>query len=140
MKLINGKSYKDYFLEQLVANCNRNNVAYMFCDNPQSPTKFSFDDIKDENQKWYLKTKFNHGIIELKSIKSHIYVTLNSDKIGFNDAHLYFSINAELLVIELGHCTENFINTVKSLGVFYGVPFKQIKEVECEQDGYMFYL
>lgn len=140
MKLINGKSYKDSFLEQLVANCNRNNVAYMFCDNPQSPTKFSFDDIKDENQKWYLKTKFNHGIIELKSIKSHIYLTLNSDKIGFNGAHLYFSMNEELLVIELSHCTENFINTVKSLGVFYGVPFKQIKKVECEKDGYMFYL
>ncbi len=140
MKLINGKSYKDFFLEQLVTNCNRNDVAYMFCDNPQSPTKFSFNDIVDENHKGYLKSKFNHGVIELTSIKSHIYVTLNRNIIGFNGAHLYFSINEELRVIELSNCTEFFIKAVKSLGVLYGVPFKQIEKVGCERDGYMFYL
>ncbi len=140
MKLINGKSYKDFFLEQLVAHCRRYDVAYMFCDNPNSPTKFSFDDITDENHKWYIKTKFNHGIIELNSIKSHIYVTLNSNKLGYNGAHLYFSLNEELTVIELSNCSESLINTVKSLGMLNGIPFKHIKEVERERNGYMFYI
>jgi len=51
MKLIQGKSYKDFFIEQLVANCHRFEIPFMFMDNPNSPTKFSFDDIKDENYK-----------------------------------------------------------------------------------------
>ncbi len=140
MKLINGKSYKDNFFEQLVSNCNRYGTGYMFCDNPHSPTAFSFEDIEDKNQKWYLESKFNHGIIELNAIKSHVYVTLNSSIIGFEDAHLYFSSNGELVVIELGNCTANFINTVKPSKKIYGIPFKQIKEVECERDSYMFYI
>jgi hypothetical protein len=140
MNLINGKSYKDFFLEQLVSNCRRNDVGLMFCDNPNSPTKFSLDDTEDENYKWYIKTKFNHGIVDIKSIKSHVYVTLNSNKIGFSGAHLYFSINEELIVIELSKCTETFINSVKSLRVLYGITFNQIMKVECEKDGYMLYI
>lgn len=139
MKLINGKSYKDNFFEQLVTNCNRFGVGYMFCDNPHSPTTFSFENIKDENHKWYLKSKFNHGIIEINTIKSHVYVTLNNGNLGYNGAHLYFS-NDELLVIELSKCTVNFINSIKQTNKIYGVPFKQIKEVDCEKDGYMIYI
>lgn len=140
MKTINGKPYKDYFFEQLVSNCNRNGVGYMFCDNPNSPTDFSFENIEDENHKWYLKLKFNHEIIDLNAIKSHVYVTLNSASVGFDGAHLYFSSNNELLVIELSKCTDSFINTIKTSKTIFGIPFKQLKEVGCEKDGYMLYM